>query len=88
MAGNRPIIMINTNNSPEFCDNRCNNRKCSRHKSNMLKFKGVCRLRKLRDTEMCEGYISKWKQSHEEIKEIEKEMEAAGHEKDNSDRIM
>lgn len=44
----------------------------------MFKFKGVCRLRKMRDTEMCEGYISKWKQSHEEIKEIEKEMEAAG----------
>ena len=82
MTERKPIIMINTDNSPEFCDNRCNNRRCSRHKSNLFIFKGVCRLRKMRDTEMCEGYISKWKQSHEEIKEIEKEMEAAGHEKD------
>lgn len=83
MKEHRPFIVINTNNSPEFCDNRCNNRKCNRHKSNMLKVKGVCRLRKLRDTEMCEGYVSKWKQSHEEIEQIKREMEEAiGHEKD------
>lgn len=88
MAGNKPIIMINTNNCSEFCDNRCNNRKCSRHKSNMLKVKGVCRLRKLRGTEMCEGYVSKWKQSHEEIEQIKREMEEALNEKDNADCTM
>lgn len=38
-------------------------------------YTGGCKISKLRDTEDCEGYISKWKQSHEEIEQIKKEIE-------------
>lgn len=31
----RPIIIVNTDNYPTFCDNRCNNTDCSRHISKM-----------------------------------------------------
>lgn len=44
-------------------------------------YTGGCKISKLRDTKDCEGYISKWKQSHEEIEQIKKEMEEAGIEK-------
>ena len=77
----RPIIIVNTDNYPTFCDNRCNNTNCSRHISKMRFYTGGCKISKLKDTEDCEGYISKWKQSHEEIEQIKKEMEEAGIEK-------
>ena len=71
--GNRPIIFVNTDNYPMFCDNRCANTECSRHISKLYQHSG--------DTEDCEGYISKRKKTMQEIKQIEKEMEAAGIEK-------
>lgn len=64
---NRPLIIINTDNYPTFCDNRCNNTKCKKHLSQMYGHSGGAKIKKLRDTEDCEGYISKWKQSHAEI---------------------
>lgn len=77
----KPIILIDTDNYPTFCDNRCNNKDCKKHMSKMRGYFGGAKITKLRDTPECEGYISKWKQTHEEIKQIEKEMEEAGIEK-------
>lgn len=73
---NRPLIIINTDNFPTYCDNRCNNTKCKKHLSQIRG--GGAKIRKLRDTEDCEGYIFKWKQSHAEIEQIKKEMREAG----------
>ena len=70
----RPIIIVNTDNYPTFCDNRCNNTNCKKHMENMRFHTGGCKISKLRDTEECEGYISKWKQSHREIEQIKREM--------------
>lgn len=55
----RPIIIVNTDNYPAFCDNRCNNTSCSRHITKAYQYTGGCKISKLRDTEECEGYISK-----------------------------
>ena len=77
----RPIIIVNTDNYPTFCDNRCNNTDCKKHMANMRFHTGGCKISKLRDTEECEGYISRRKKTMQEIKQIEKEMEAAGIEK-------
>ena len=52
-----PIIMINTDNYPTFCDNRCNNTECSKHFSKAMNCSGGCKISKLRDTEECEGCI-------------------------------
>ena len=68
----RPLIFVNTDNFPKFCDNRCLNI-CK-----LAGYYGGARISKLRDTSECEGYISKWKKSHEEIQAIQKEMRAAG----------
>lgn len=73
-----PIIFINTNNAPKFCDNRCNNKACSRHISKLTGYSGAARISKLRDTQDCEGYISKWKQTHTEIEQVKKDMKEAG----------
>lgn len=54
-----PIIMINTNNYPTFCDNRCENRECSKHISKVALHRGGCKISKLRGTERCEGCIPK-----------------------------
>lgn len=27
----KPLIMVNTENYPKFCDNRCNNISCKKH---------------------------------------------------------
>ena len=51
------LIIINTDNYPTFCDNRCDNTNCSRHISKMRFHKGGCKISKLRDTEDCEGCI-------------------------------
>lgn len=75
---NRPLIFIDTNNAPVFCNNRCNNKECSKHQTKAYQHTGVCKLKHLRDTEDCEGYISKWKQSHAEIEQIKQEMREAG----------
>lgn len=53
----RPIIFVNTDNYPTFCDNRCNNRECSKHLSKLYQHSGGAKISKLRDTESCEGCI-------------------------------
>lgn len=63
--GNRPIIFVNTDNYPMFCDNRCANTGCSRHISRLYQHSGGAKISKLRDTEDCEGYISKRRQRKE-----------------------
>lgn len=65
----RPLIFVNTDNFPKFCDNRC---------SKLAGYYGGAKIIKLRGTPDCEGYISKWKKSHEEIQAIQKEMREAG----------
>ena len=74
----RPLIFINTNNFQRFCDNRCLNVNCSKHLSKLSGHFGGAEISKLRDTPDCEGYISKWKKSHEEIQRIQEEMREAG----------
>lgn len=74
----RPLILANMDNAPKFCDNRCNNTNCKKHISKLAGYYGGAVISKLRDTPDCEGYISKWKQSHAEIEQIKKEMRGAG----------
>lgn len=62
--GNRPIIFVNTNNYPVFCDNRCANTECSRHISKLYQHSGGAKISKLRDTGDCEGYISRRQQKN------------------------
>lgn len=73
----KPLIFMN-NEKVKFCDNRCNNKECSKHLSKMAGWSGFAVISKLRDTPDCEGYISKWKQSHAEIEKIKAEMREAG----------
>jgi len=54
----RPLIFISTENYPQFCDNRCNNKDCSKHISKMLGYYGGCKITKLRGAPDCEGFIS------------------------------
>ncbi len=54
----RPIIIVNTDNYPTFCDNRCSNTDCGKHITKAYSHTGGCKISKLRDTEDCEGYIS------------------------------
>ena len=51
---------------------------CSRHISKGMAYTGPCKFSLLKDTEDCEGYISKRKKTMQEVKQIEKEMEEAG----------
>lgn len=74
----RPLIFVNTDNFPKFCDNRCLNTNCSKHLSRLAGHSSGAKISKLRGTPDCEGYISKWKKSHEEIQAIQKEMREAG----------
>lgn len=74
----KPLIFVDTNNAGRFCDNRCNNRDCSKHLSRLADYGGCAKINKLRDTPDCEGYISKWKQSHAEIERIKQEMRECG----------
>ncbi len=53
----RPVIMINTDNYPVFCGNRCRHTGCSRHISKAYDCAGVCEISKLRGTKECEGCI-------------------------------
>ena len=68
----RPLIFVNTDNFPKFCDNRCLNTNCSKHLSRLAGHSGGAKISKLRGTPDCEGYISKWKKSHEEIQDVYK----------------
>lgn len=74
----KPLIFVDTSNAGRFCDNRCNNRECSKHLGKMANFRGTAKISKMRGTPDCEGYISKWKQSHAEIEQIKAEMKEAG----------
>ncbi len=51
------IILVDTSNYPTYCDNRCDNKECSRHITKAYQHKGGCKISKLRDTELCEGCI-------------------------------
>lgn len=53
----RPIIFMNTDNYPKFCDSRCDNTNCSKHIEKMRYHAGGCKISKLRDSEECEGHI-------------------------------
>lgn len=64
---NRPLIIVDTANYPKFCDNRCNNTSCKKHISQMHGYFGGAVITKLRDTEDCEGYISKRKQKGQQV---------------------
>ena len=74
----KPLIFVSTSNAGRFCDNRCNNKECTKHLSKLVGYKGVAKISKMRNTQECEGYISKWKQSHAEIEQIKAEMKEAG----------
>ena len=74
----KPLIFIDTGNAVKFCDNRCNNKECSKHLSKVAGYRGTAIISKLRNTPECEGYISKWKQTHAEIEQIKEEMREAG----------
>ena len=71
--GNRPIIFVNTDDYPMFCDNRCANTECSRHISKLYQHSGGAKISKLRDTEDCDGYISRRKKNMQEINQIKME---------------
>ena len=53
----RPLIIINGNDFPKFCDNRCINTKCSKHLSKLAGHSDGARISKLRDTPDCEGHM-------------------------------
>lgn len=74
----KPLIFVNTDNAGKFCNNRCNNKECSKHLSKAVRHRGCAIISKLRNTQECEGYISKWKQTHAEIEQIKEEMNEAG----------
>lgn len=60
--GNRPIIMIDTTNAPTYCRSHCCNADCSKHISKGMTYTGPCKFELLKDTEDCEGYISRRQQ--------------------------
>lgn len=68
----RPIILLNTENYPTFCDNRCKNENCKKHISKMRGYYGGAKITKLRNTPDCKGHISKRKQSQKEETKIER----------------
>lgn len=74
----KPLIFVNTEHKEKFCNNRCDNKTCTKHLSKMVGYKGVAMISKLRNSSDCEGYISKWKKSHAEIERIKAEMREAG----------
>jgi len=62
----RPLIIINTDNYPTFCDNKCDNNECSKHISKVARHRGGCKLSKLRGTDQCEGCIPKRRKGNEQ----------------------
>lgn len=69
----RPLIFVDMSKAPKFCDNRCNNTSCKKHISKLAGYYGAAKISKLRDTEDCEGYISKRKQPNAESKQDTRE---------------
>lgn len=53
-----PIIIINTDDAPVYCSNRCGNMKCTKHQSRGFEHQGVCKFSALKDSTDCEGYFS------------------------------
>lgn len=78
MSKRNPFVMVATNNMQEFCRNRCINAECSRHISKGMEYTGACRFSLLRNTDKCEGHISRRQQNEREVAQIEKEMREAG----------
>jgi len=74
----KPLIFVNTEHTGRFCDNRCDNKICTKHLSKLAVYRGCAVISKMRDTPDCEGYISKWKKTHAEIEQIKAEMREAG----------
>jgi hypothetical protein len=44
----RPIIMLNTDNTPVFCRNQCANTKCAKHITKAYECGGACSMQLLR----------------------------------------
>lgn len=61
---NRPIIMIDTTNAPTYCRSHCCNADCSKHISKGMAYTGPCKFELLKNTEDCEGYISRRQQKN------------------------
>lgn len=61
---NRPIIIIDTTNAPTYCRSHCYNEDCSRHISKGMAYTGYCKFEMLKNTEDCEGYISRRQQKN------------------------
>ena len=57
----RPIIMLNTDNTPVFCRNQCANTKCAKHITKAYECGGACSMQLLRGQPECAGYISRRK---------------------------
>lgn len=53
----RPLIFVNTDNFPRFCDNRCLNTNCSKHLSRLAGHSGGAKISKLRGTPDCKAAI-------------------------------
>lgn len=62
----RPLIIINTDSYPTFCDNKCDNSECSKHISKAAHHRGGCKFSKLRGTDRCEGCIPKRRKKNEQ----------------------
>ena len=63
----RPVIMVDTDETPVFCRNQCANVKCAKHISKAYECGGACSMQLLRGQPECAGYISrrkhKWKKT-------------------------
>lgn len=74
----KPLIFMSTENAGRFCDNRCDNKECTKHLSKLAGYRGCAVISKMRNTPDCEGYVSKWKKTHTEIEQVKAEMKEAG----------
>lgn len=66
MSERKPLIMVDTSNMPEFCRSRCCNAECSKHISKGMAYTGACKFSLMRDTDKCEGYISRRQQAQKQ----------------------
>ncbi len=60
----RPIIMLNTDNMPKFCRNRCANTNCAKHISKAYACGGSCSMSLMRGEPECEGYAPQRKRGN------------------------
>lgn len=64
-----PDFKVETNRVLEFCRCHCCNTGCSKHISKGMKHTGTCEFFIMKNTAMCEGYISNWQQMKNKLKE-------------------